>query len=243
MQISRCHLRLSGRQLQVALSAVCVGVLWCLGQGCSSEHEWRDDCTRGVPALQFLGGGRTPFSLVDAAGRQIDDEGEFSLQVFYLGAPDFKMANLRLIFRDKETRYDIVMNIVPAEQFLRSKLGDRFTVATHGKTELRAVPKVDADAPKPYCEATPELSLVAEVVASQGVIDFDAHTVDADFSRELAIDLDARDLSCNLGPLRERLTATISTRDLGFGCNQMFRFASATTADASSARQSSRSSL
>jgi len=102
----------------------------------------------------------------------------------------------------------------PGESLVASKLNDRFTTSMKGSVVVDDVNQ---------CQTQTELTVSVEVLIARGTVDTHDLTIDRNFWRRFAINIDGANIGCGLSGIRGRVVVDVARESLVINCENTFR--------------------
>ncbi|MBX3207229.1 MAG: hypothetical protein KF764_19435 [Labilithrix sp.] len=165
--------------------------------------------------------------LVGVAGDVLDEHAHGAL-VLNFGVDDEPGMGIFSVSFDTNSApptYEVSFQLGAAMPLLASTTGDRFPIS--------APAYVVTGNP---CTVRPEPHLAFDitVLAARGAVDTHARTIDRNYRRVFAVDVDWNDIGCGIGNIRGRLTFTVTAAETGmYNCYDTYRLVGDDSPDAS----------
>lgn len=204
----------SSRQFRLIFAS---GMAILLARCSPTERGHDGDCIdRGPPALLFQTAADCGVALnVDA--KPVDATGYCSFHAFYGGDPSLQYATVNLSFFDGVVDRSLSVEVALARELLAGHEGQNVSSTRSGTVAVRT-------AERRLCDATPVLTVEADIVRAVGEIDFETREVDRNFSRTISVKVDWSAPGCGIDPFRTSQEFTIDTQRLQFGCDGLYRY-------------------
>src|SRR5262245_12746045 len=96
------------------------------------------------------------------------------------------------------------------------KAGDRFVTTLEGIVQSEG-------GGSPFCILHPVMPVTVDVLNARGIVDTRALTIDRNFWRRFAVDVDWSRLGCGLGSLRTHIVFDVTAASVAYDCNHVLK--------------------